>query len=356
MHSTTTLRRSGRRFVLALSILTLMVTGSTVVLAQSDSGTGAGDRTRQQDQLQQRDQLRQRLQDGIDTAGLTANERQQMTQNLEACLRLSLSDNDVATLFPQSGESQRFTSGTLLRFQNRVLAMEQEGLPSEPLVTKLQEARTKGISDTVLDQVTDRMEAHVRAAHRIMVRAVDDGVSPAEDPAQERRMTQVMARQMWRGLSEEQMDQLRERARERVRSGDCSLDQLATAAETAAQIREEGLAPERAVRLAGEALRQGYTVQQMHQLRWMVMASHRHGGPVDDVADDMEDWLQNRMQIREMAQHMIQAGWMGPGDMQGPGGHGPMDNIGEGPGNQGGHGSDNDHGHGGDTDGGNGSH
>jgi hypothetical protein len=181
------------------------------------------------------------------------------------------------------------------------------------------------------------MEEHLRAAQRIMIRAQEGGMEPAGDPNQERRMTREMAQNMWRGLNEEGLNRLCEQACQRLRNGQCDLNDLASASETATRLIEEGMASPRAVQVVGEALQQGYRTQEMQQLRLMVQARHQQRGPIEGFVADLEQCLGEGMGAGEMYRHMWQHGWMGPGDMQGPGGPHHIDDVGGGgPGHQGG--------------------
>ncbi len=170
-----------------------------------------------------------------------------------------------------------------------------------------------------------------------MKRAYEDGVTPGNDEA-ERRRTREMAMHMWRGLNEEEMDQIRERARLRLRDGSCTTEELTAAAETATRLANMGVERQRALRLAGDALQNGYNAKEMHQLRWMAMTAHMHGGPQDEVLGALENGIRNHYQLKQMVQQMWQHGWMGPGDEHGGRGvHGPGGGTTNGgPGGQGG--------------------
>jgi hypothetical protein len=361
MRTTRRIFQSRGRGAVVLTTLALLLTlATTTALAQDQDRTrdqvqdqlrlhdGTGDQQGDPDRLQ----LRQQIRDGIAEApGLSAEERGQMTQNLETCLQLGLGERELKTLFPAGEASDPLQARTRLRLQNRVLAAAGEGLPTEPVLAKIQEGLMKGAPEHALEQAALRMEAHVRTANRVMTQAVQDGVEPTGDPTRTRQLVRQMAQNMWSGLNEGDMEQLRQQARLRLRDGSCGVEELAAATETAVQLNAEGLQRARAVRLAGEALQQGYTAQEMRQLRFMVLANHQNGGPVDEIAGDLERCLGEGMGWQEMAQHMFQAGWMGPGEEHEPGGHNPIDDAGGGPGDHQG-GSGGQHGGGGGMGGG----
>ncbi|RKZ11784.1 hypothetical protein DRQ32_05150 [bacterium] len=133
---------------------------------------------------------------------------------------------------------------------------------------------------------------------------------------------------MWRGLEEGELDQLRTRARERLRDGSCDLTDLSAAAETATELKEMGVGSERAMNLCGEALRQGYSAEDMRGLGHMVMAAHRNGEPGDAVCDQLQDRVRAHEGLGDMQQHMMQNGWMGPeSGGHGYGGGSPVDDV-----------------------------
>ena len=344
---------TGLTVTLAALFILLSLAGSVATIqAQDPAPDPDQERIRTQQRLQDgegdqvRLQLREGMGAGIETEpGLTARERQTLHTNLERCLALDISESDLQTLFPMEGQQQRLSVQTRLRLQNRVMATADKGLPVEPMLAKIQEGRTKGVPEPALERACERMENHLRTAQRVMIRAREAGIDPAGDPVQERRMTREMSQQMWRGMNEEGLDHLCDQARLRLRDGSCSLDDLTAASETATRLHEEGIATDRAVHVVGEALRRGYGTHEMHQLRFMVTARHQQGGPIDGFLADMEYCLGEGMGSQEMYRHMWQNGWMGPGDMHGPGGCNNIDDVGHGgPAHHGGMGDDDHHG------------
>jgi hypothetical protein len=233
----------------------------------------------------------------------------------------------------------------MLKLQERVRAAAQEGLPVDPVVNKIQEARTKGVPEANLERICERMENHVREAQRIMTRAKADGIQPAPDQRRERQMIQEMAQHMWRGTTAADVDQLRTRARERSRERTCTVEDLTVASETATRLREEGVEAHRAVRVTGDALAKGYGAGELRQLQYMMVYRHREQRAVTGLVDDFEHCVATGMNSAHMYEYMMQHGWMGPGDMHGPGGSNPIDDQGHGPGHMG-------DGSGGGTDGG----
>lgn len=307
---------------------------------QGPNGGGDPDlaRTRSRDQVREQtpDQLRDRIRERIRSAQqLSAGERQQMQENLEACARAGVTDPALGTVFPGGGGARALGVQTMLQLQARIRAMAQDGLPVEPALAKVREAMMKGVPEPRLGQVGERVEQHTREAERVLERARADGLGPAPDVRRERQMVREMAQQMWRGTTGEDMDALRTRARDRLRTRDCSLEDLVAAAETATRLREEGVEARRAMRVAGEALSRGYGADEMRRLHYMMVYRHREGRGVDDLVDDFEHCLGLGMDSAHMYQYMMQHGWMGPGDMQGPGGSRPIDDQGHGKGSPG---------------------
>ena len=283
--------------------------------------------------------LRERIQERIRSArDLGDGERTEMQTNLEACIRAGVSDPGLETVFPRTGKARQISTPTMLRLQARVRAMAQEGLPVEPVLAKVQEALMKGVADPGLGQVSERVETNVRAAKRIVTQARADGIRPPADAPRERQMIRELAQQMWRGTSAQDVDALRSRARERLRTRACTTEDLVATVETATRLREEGVDARRAMRVAGEALQQGYGAEEMRKLQYMMVYRHREGRSVQGLVDDFEHCLGSGMDSAHMYQYMMQHGWMGPGDVQGPGGSRPIDDQGRGRGAPGGSG------------------
>lgn len=341
-------------FVIAMLMVALVVT-----MAMAQDQDQVRDRTRDQirdqdpDRDQLRDQIRDQIRDRINQADqLNDEQREQMRDNLRECLQLGLAAGELDAIFPGGENAKGPNAEAMLRVQSRVMKMVREGLPADAVIAKFEEGSLKGASGAALDNACERMENHVRAANRVMAQVREASGEPAGDPVRTRRMTRELAQQMWRGMGEGDYDQLRDRARKRLRDGSCGLEDVVAGGEMAARLREQGVERGRAVDIPGEALAKGYRAQEMRHLQFMVMA-RRHVGPMDEFVNDLEHCLGLGMGMGEMYQHMMQNGWMGPGDMAGPGGFHGGDDRGQGPG----YGGDHDGGqHGGDgnTGGGNG--
>lgn len=301
---------------------------TAVALAVMAGAASAQDRTQ--------DQVRDRIHDRIQTASnLTPEERAVMQKNLEACYRAGAAGSTLPAVFPGEPGGAQLSTRTMLRLQDRVMAAAQEGLPVDAVLAKIQEARTKGVPEANLERVCERMESHVREARRIMTQAKADGIKPAPNPGRERLMIKELAQHMWRGTSVADMDELRTRTRERSHDRTCTLEDLAVASETATRLREEGVEARRAVRITGDALAKGYGADELRRLQYMMVYRHREHRDVDGLMDDFEHCLATGMNSAHMYQYMMQHGWMGPGDMHGPGGSHPIDDQGHGPGHMG---------------------
>jgi hypothetical protein len=278
------------------------------------------------------DNVRQRIRDRIESEqGLQTQEREQLRRHLGECEKLGLDDAAVGAIFSESEPLQR-----QIRAQERVLAMAREGLPVDPVTQKLQEGRRKGVSEEVLEKVCARMEEDVRAANRQMQKAREAGVTPGDRDA-ERRFTADLAKQMFNGLGEGDMEQIHDRARLRLRDGSCTTEDFTAAAEATVKLRAMGIERERAARVAGDALRYGYSAREMREFSWMIMTAKTHGGAQNAVLDVIERGIRNQHQIDEMVREMYQYGWMGPADERG--GHGGQDPTGGAGGHRGGGGT-----------------
>jgi hypothetical protein len=331
------MRKTGVYGVLVAALVLALTAPVTAVLAQNE-GQGEGentraqagdlDRDRDQDRTKQytKDQIRERLHKNVDATGdLSVQEREQMHRNVDACVDLGITEAALETLFPGEQKRSRVSARTMLRLQERVKTAAQEGLPVDPVVAKIQEGQIKGVPDPLLERACERMENHVRASSRVMNRAADEGFEPPGEPVRKREAQKEMAQQMWRGMNEEGYEQLRTRARERARDGECDVEDLVAAGELATRLMEAGVERKRAMNVSGDALQHGYRTAEMRQLQVMVAARHHRGESMDDFTGGMEHCVGAGMGVGEMYNYMMRHGWMGPGDMYGPGGYKPTD-------------------------------
>jgi hypothetical protein len=339
------------RGLLVAVLTTTLVAFTSGALAQGDNGQGDGDGLQEGTRDQTRGRTEDHLQDGareqtrdrdriharIDAdPGMTDEERARMHANLDECLALGLPASSAEPMFPGNGAKRQISTALMLRLQNRVMTAAREGLAVESVLAKFQEGRTKGVPEPLLEQACERMENHLREANRTMIANAAAGAEPPVDPAQKRRMQGEMSRQMWRGMNEEGYAQLRERSRRCLRDGGCDAVDLVAAAEVATRLMEAGVHGARALEFAGDAVQSGYRYQEMRQIQIMVAARHHRGESVDDFVASMERCVGAGMGVGEMYSYMIRHGWMGPGDMHGPGGDQPADQKGHGGGHEGG--------------------
>ena len=356
---------SNRRFMVLLSgavMLALLAGASLTASAQTDTTKAAGPKfeenqngpnaegtktqTREQARLlnqeptktQAGELVRERIRERIRVArDLSEEQKTAMQANLRVLVRAGVTDSDLEVVFPGYGKSRPISAPTMLRLQYRLAAMAQEGLPVEPVMAKVQEALMKGVPDSGMVRAGERAEKHVRAAKGILTRtrAREYGVEPAADSLRERQMIRQMSQQMWRGTDSEDIEALRLRLRERVNARGGSAEDLVAASETATRLREEGVDAKRAMRVAGEALQLGYGAPELRKFQYMLVYRHRENRAVHGLVDDFEHCLGAGMDAAHMYQYMMQHGWMGPADVQGPGASQPIDDQGRGIGSPG---------------------
>ena len=155
------------KFALSMAAVAvcLLVIG-TAAQAQEDVGQGQLNRDRARDgdidqkragnqdhdRDRDRDNFQNKLHKRIDGAsGLTTEEQTAMHANLDACFELGVTDASLEAVFPGEGKQNRVSAQAMLRLQNRVMTAAREGLPVEPMLTKVQEGRTKGVPEPLLE-------------------------------------------------------------------------------------------------------------------------------------------------------------------------------------------------------------
>lgn len=350
--------------VILIPLLFLLLLGPLVGSAAAQDG---GDDP-PQDQLRQRDRLRTedpaqagqgemaQLRRRIETAdGVEEGVRTRMRSNLDALALRGLTAGQVEPIFPGAILRTRLSSRAQLQLQEQVLAMEQRGEPSGPVLEKVAEGCMKGAGEGLLLQAAERMQRHVRTAHRFLEQTGREGLPPAGDTGAQKALVEGLALDLWRGLEQGDLVKLRERARARTRvpegRGRDQVD-LAAAAETVTQLQEYGVASGRATELAGTALEKGYSARELRQIAWIYQAAHRGDVAGEQALRRLEAGVGQGEGVGAMARELFQGRWMGPA-AEGQGGHSPVDHVigggpsgGHGPGG-GGPGGGDDHGPGG---------
>jgi hypothetical protein len=313
--------------IVAATCLALLAVAAA---AAQDADPASADRQRDRERVQQ--QIRQRIEQA---PGLDSGQRERMRSNLEQCLRLGLTEDQIEGLFPARGRPDSVDGQALLRYQERVIEAAREGLDSGLLADKAREGRMKGVGAEAIDGALERVQRQLRVAHRAMVQAADDGVTPAADTPTRLQLQRGMALDLWRGLEQGDLDRLRAGARLRSRDGSCSMIELAAASESATELIEAGFERDGAVGLVATALERGLEARELRELGRLTRTAARR----EQDRGEMLAWMQRRMQrgdpLDATARQMMHQGWLGPRDLAGPGGSSPVDNVIGGPGHQG---------------------
>jgi hypothetical protein len=284
----------------------------------------------------ERDLLITRLEAGVESlGGLDPAQRTRMLGNLHSFLDAGLEPNRLVGLFPAS-EQPCLPGPEALRAQRVVENALAAGLPTDLILTKVQEGCRKHVAPGRVADAADRMGASLRIAADFLQTAARNGVADSFVPPH--GWVGNVALNVWGGLADHDLAKLHKKAVERVRSGGCTVEELVAASDCAAGLLTAGAAHDQAVDIAGEALGSGMTPTEMREMSALVAAAQLKA-PVDDVLLAVRGRLGNGVGTREIAEHLLQAGWLGPADVPGVGQAGP--NAGPGsPGYPGGAGSD----------------
>jgi hypothetical protein len=272
-----------------------------------------------------REQVREQIRARIERHAAGGHEggeqlRQRLRQNLRSCWRHGLSGQEMAALFPEAELGSVDRARGLLAVQDRVLDTAAQDLPVGLMIGKLQEGRMKRVPAQRIAGALDQTADHLARAHRMLEGAVSDGVTPPRSRAERQHATQEMARCLWDGLGEGDLERIREQARERARERQCTTEDFVGACQAAAGFARGGLEPREAAEMAGRALGRGYSGGELRTMGHLMAAGPGHGRPDPELAREMDRWIDARLDLDQMTRHMMQGGWMGPGDL--PGGHG----------------------------------
>lgn len=335
---------SGRWMTRTFMILTIGVLATSASLAaQTDGPHEALGPVHVESRELTPDLLRERIHHD---ASLSEQDRTHMLENLQACLEMGSTAEDLEAIFPSRDLGKPINHETMLRMQVRVRDMLREGMHAGLVLEKVHEGRVKGVPSDRIEHVATQMEHHVQTAHRFLERGRAEGIHSPTDRHQRRVLERHLALDLWSGLGETDLDHLHEKGLQR--DGSCSASDLVAAANVASVMHQRGIDKHRSVELAGDALEAGFTTRDMRMLGAMMSASHlgEHG---ENVLHHLHQGMNDHRQLSEMAREMMSWGWMGPADASHGGDwHNMMDDwMGGGPGDH----RDGDHDHMGGDDG-----
>jgi len=169
--------------------------------------------------------------------------------------------------------ANNFAEQQVLQAQVMLMEARRQGLPTEPMMNKAYEGLAKQV----------QAEAVVKAMERVRFRyeyATKQAGSITIDKAQAGRMAVVLAESMAAGMHEQDVERIMQALRERTRNmarGHSEELALQTLMTTRAMVRLR-LQSKSVGDSVCQALQQGYSAQEMQQVRNTVMANARHSG------------------------------------------------------------------------------
>jgi len=275
-----------------------------------------------------------RLEVGVESLGdLDPAQRASMLGNLHSFLDAGLDPNRLEGLFPAS-DQPHLPGPEALRAQAAVRAALAAHLPTDLILTKVQEGCRKRVPAARVADAAVRMGESLHLAGAFLQTAADAGVAPSVQPTN--GWVNNVAINVWSGLVDLDLSKLQKRAMDRA--GGCTVEALVAASDCAVGLLTVGAPHDQAVDLAGEALGKGLSPVQMREMSALVAAAHLRA-PVDDVLLAVRGRLGEGAGSREIAEHLLRAGWLGPADVPGVGQAGPSAGPGS-PGYPGGAGAD----------------
>lgn len=284
----------------------------------------------------ERDDLILRLEAGVESLDhLDTAQRSRMLGNLHSFLDAGLDATRLVGLFPANGQPH-LPGAEALRAQDAVAATLAAGLPADLILTKVQEGCRKRVSPARVADAAQRMGESLQIAATFLNGATSNGVRASNRSTG--GWVDNVALNVWGGLEASDLAKLSEKAMVRARAGGCTVEELVAASDCAAGFITAGADRGQAVAIAGEALGKGMSPTQMRDLSALVAAAHLRA-PVEDVLIAVRGRLDDGVGSREIADHLLRAGWLGPGDVPGVGQAGPNTGPGS-PGYPGGAGAD----------------
>jgi len=203
--------------------------------------------------------------------------------------------------------ANNFGEQQVLQAQVMLMEARRQGLPTEPMMNKAYEGLAKQV----------QAEAVVKAMERVRFRygyATKQAGIITNDKTKTSRMAAILAESMAAGMHEQDAERIMQALRERTRnmarahSEELALQTLMTT-RAMARLRMQSKSVGDSV---CQALQQGYSAQEMYQMRNTVMANARHS--------DSEGF--SKGQSLDAGQHGGQGGMGGHGGDSGSGGMG----------------------------------
>jgi hypothetical protein len=275
-----------------------------------------------------RRQIVAQLEAGVESFdNLAPAQRQRMRQNLTEMLAAGLDPTRLTGLFPAPPQPC-LPAAEALTAQSAVLDAVQAGLPADLVLSKVQEGCRKHRPPARVAEAAVRMAEALGAAASFLHTASAAG---GAGDARQASLINGLTLDLWGGLAPADLARLQDAAAARETSGAVfTLEELAAASHCAANVLTTGAEHEAAVGLAVEVIQRHLTPDEMRELADLVSAAGRKA-PVADILTAVTQHLGEGLGPSELVEHMVRAGWLGPGEVPGAVGTG----VHAGPGNPG---------------------
>ena len=197
-------------------------------------------------------------------AQIKNNAREMIDQGFDPQAVINMTQQMLANNF---GEQQ------VLQAQVMLMDARRQGLPTEPLMNKAYEGLAKQVQDKAVVKAMERVRSRYEYATK-------QAGTITNDKAKANRMAGVLAESMSAGMHEQDAERIMQALRERTRnmaqvhSEELALQTLMT---TRAMVRLR-MQSKSVGDSVCQALQQGCSAQEMHQMRNTVMANARHSG------------------------------------------------------------------------------
>ena len=220
----------------------------------------------------------------IEKSSLPRDKKTALYERASVALGAGIPSTDVAVIIKR-GISRGANSAALEESLSAVVTAKEKGLPVRPVLDRIEQGLSKGVSSEKLSAVTKQLVVKLSAADGIVDKLRKSGMKGAE--AEKGAAVHTVARALEKSIPDDPITKVGMK----VVKQDSSLSRFDAAVDSMTFLVEMGMPVDQALRLINKAVDKGYSDKEMFQMEKEMSRMMRDGAKMEDAMKGMDSMM-----------------------------------------------------------------
>ncbi len=223
-----------------------------------------------------------RIAKALEASRLTKAEQAEVRVQAETAVKAGIPSEDVELIATRAAD-RGADAETHIRLLHLVLSVKQDGLPAGPVLDRIEQGLSKGVSPERIAAASERLAEKMTTARPLVDGLVQKGMTAKGGGDREAAISGT-ARALEKGLPPETVSAIGALAHEKRGS----LRYFTSVVDTAAYFAGSGMTAETAARLVRHAVEKGYGERDLDAMVRQLDGEMKHGTRAEDAAAGMD--------------------------------------------------------------------